>query len=68
LASVGSPLTFRAELMPGKNKTERTYAVERLLQTGRVELAGLTGQHAEAEFETTAVPPDERRRARQERD
>ena len=44
-------LTFRAELMPGRESSERTYVVWRMLASGRVELVGLTGQHAEAEFE-----------------
>jgi hypothetical protein len=45
-------LTFRAELMPGREPDERTFAVTSMLANGRVELAGLTGEHAESEFET----------------
>jgi len=44
-------LTFRAELMPGREPTERTYRVLRVLASGRVELNGMAGQHTEAEFE-----------------
>jgi hypothetical protein len=44
-------LTFRAELMPGRDSSERTYTVWRVLTSGRVELIGMAGQHAEAEFE-----------------
>ena len=44
-------LTFRAELMPGREPSERTYVVGRMLVSGRVELIGLMGQHTEAEFE-----------------
>ena len=51
-ASVGTRLTFRAELMPGREPEERTFAVERVLSNNRVELTGLTGEHTEAEFET----------------
>ena len=49
--SAGRALTFRAELMPGRDSSERTYTVGRMLASGRVELVGLTGQHTEAEFE-----------------
>lgn len=45
-------LTFRAELMPGRDSSERTYVVGRMLASGRVELIGMTGQHTEAEFES----------------
>ena len=50
-AVVGVRLTFRAELMPGRGPGERTFTVARVLRGGRVELAGLAGEHAEAEFE-----------------
>ena len=51
--AVGQRLTFRAELMPGRDSIERTFEVARLLASGRVELSGLAGQHTETEFETT---------------
>jgi hypothetical protein len=51
-ASVGVYLTFRAELMPGRETAERTFAVTSMLTNGRVELQGLAGEHAESEFET----------------
>jgi hypothetical protein len=51
-ASVGTHLTFRAELMPGREPQERTFAVTSMLANGRVELEGLAGEHAESEFET----------------
>lgn len=50
-AKVGALLTFRAELMPGLGREERTFAVARVLRSGRVELRDLAGQHALAEFE-----------------
>ena len=49
--SAGSRLTFRAELMPGLRAAERTFTVARVFAGGRVELVGLSGQHAETEFE-----------------
>jgi hypothetical protein len=45
-------LTFRAEVMPGRESDRRTFTVARVLSNGRVELSGLLGQHAEAEFES----------------
>jgi hypothetical protein len=50
-AEAGMRLTFRAELMPGREPLERTFTVESVLANGRVELIGLIGQHAEREFE-----------------
>ncbi len=50
-AEAGMMLTFRAELMPGREPLERTFTVESVLANGRVELIGLAGQHAETEFE-----------------
>ncbi len=42
---------FRAEIMPGKSKEERTYIVEKVLTNGRVILDGFIGEHRESEFE-----------------
>jgi hypothetical protein len=44
-------LTFRAEVMPGRDRIERTFEVSRVLGNARVELAKLEGQHSLAEFE-----------------
>jgi hypothetical protein len=52
-ATVGMRLTFRAELMPGRARSSRTFEVARVLASGRVELAGLAGQHTATEFEAT---------------
>lgn len=51
----GTWLTFRAEVMPGRETTERTFEVARVLANGRVELANLQGQHSIAEFESHSV-------------
>lgn len=50
-ANAGMRLTFRAEVMPGREPDERTFTVARVLANGRVELKGLLGQHSETEFE-----------------
>jgi hypothetical protein len=44
-------VTFRAELMPGRERDERTFRVKELLPSGRVSLHEVDGEHVEAEFE-----------------
>jgi len=50
-ARPGMPVTFRAELMPGRDRHQRTFSVKELLPSGRVSLHGVDGEHAEKEFE-----------------
>jgi hypothetical protein len=50
-ARPGMPVTFRAELMPGRDRNARTFLVRELLSSGRVSLQGVDGEHAEKEFE-----------------
>ena len=50
-ARPGMPVTFRAELMPGRDRHERTFVVKELLPSGRVSLHGVDGEHAEKEFD-----------------
>ncbi|HEX5885134.1 MAG TPA: hypothetical protein VFY67_11400 [Pyrinomonadaceae bacterium] len=50
-ARPGMPVTFRAELMPGRDRHERTFIVKELLSSGRVSLQDAGGEHAEKEFE-----------------
>jgi hypothetical protein len=50
-ARPGMSVTLRAELMPGRSRAERTFRVTEVLPSGRVALEGLTGDHAESEFE-----------------
>jgi len=45
------PVTFRAELMPGRSREERTFRVKELLPSGRVTLQNFSGEHAQQEFE-----------------
>jgi hypothetical protein len=52
--TAGARVTFRAELMPGRDAGERTYEVKQLLPSGRIELANLEGQHSLAEFEAVS--------------
>ncbi len=50
-ARPGMPVTFRAELMPGRDREERTFLVKELLPSGRVLLHEVDGEHVEKEFE-----------------
>ena len=50
-ARPGMGVTFRAELMPGRSRTERTYRISEILPSGRVMLEDFSGDHAESEFE-----------------
>lgn len=45
------PITFRAEVMPGKSREERTFRVREVLRNGRVTLHEFAGEHRESEFE-----------------
>ena len=49
-ARPGMMVTFRAEVMPGRDRQERTFRVKELLPSGRVTLDGAVGEHAETEF------------------
>ena len=49
--AVGMRMTFRAEVMPGRETDERTFEIERVLASGRIELANLQGEHTLTEFE-----------------
>lgn len=50
-ARPGMNVTFRAEVMPGRDRAERTFRVKELLSSGRVLLQSTGGEHAEREFE-----------------
>jgi len=50
-ARPGMSVIFRAELMPGRDGSERTFRVKTLLPSGRVLLEDFAGEHAEKEFE-----------------
>lgn len=44
-------VTFRAELMPGKNREERTFRIVKVLPNERVILENFTGEHRQSAFE-----------------
>lgn len=51
-ARPGMSVTFRAQLMPGRSRTERTFRVAQILPSSRVVLEGFAGEHTETEFES----------------
>jgi hypothetical protein len=44
-------VTFRAEIMPGRGREERTFRVKQVMPNGRVTLHNFTDEHLESEFE-----------------
>ncbi|HEY2975388.1 MAG TPA: hypothetical protein VGJ48_22920 [Pyrinomonadaceae bacterium] len=50
-ARPGMTVTFRAELMPGRDREQRTARVKELLPSGRVTLHEIAGEHAQNEFD-----------------
>ena len=44
-------VTFRAEIMPGISREERTYRIEKVLNNGRVTLHNFPGEFREGAFE-----------------
>jgi hypothetical protein len=50
-ARPGMQVIFRAELMPGRDASERVFRVKELLPSGRVLLHDFAGEHNEKEFE-----------------
>ena len=50
-ARPGMTVTFRAELMPGRDREDRTAHVKELLPSGRVTLREIDGEHAQNEFD-----------------
>jgi len=50
-ARPGMRVIFRAELMPGRDSSERIFRVASVLPSGRVTLEGFAGEHMQKEFE-----------------
>lgn len=44
-------VTFRAEVMPGRSREERTFTVEKVMPNGRVSLYNFPDEHREGAFE-----------------
>ncbi len=50
-ARPGMEVTFRAEIMPGRESEKRTFRVKEVFPNGRVALEGFAGEYTEREFE-----------------
>ena len=50
-ARPGMTVTFRAELMPGRDREFRTAKVKQVLPSGRVLLEEIEGEHGQQEFD-----------------
>ncbi|MEP6944652.1 MAG: hypothetical protein ABJA02_01960 [Acidobacteriota bacterium] len=50
-AREGMNVTFRAEIMPGKSREDRTFRIEQVSPSGRVILKDFLGEHREGAFE-----------------
>ncbi len=44
-------VTFRAEIMPGKSREERTFRIAKVMPNGRVVLHDFLGEHRQGAFE-----------------
>ena len=44
-------VTFRAEIMPGRDRDARTYKIKDVLPNGRVTLYDFVGEHRQGAFE-----------------
>lgn len=44
-------VTFRAEIMPGRSREQRTFRIAAVKRSGRVVLHGFEGEHSETAFE-----------------
>ena len=44
-------VTFKAEIMPGRSRKERTFRIKSVRANGRVILHDFTGEHREGAFE-----------------
>ncbi len=44
-------VTFRAEIMPGKSREERTFLIEKVLPNGRIKLYDFPDEHRQSSFE-----------------
>lgn len=44
-------VTFRAEIMPGRSREQRTFRIKEVLSNGRITLYDFIGEHREGAFE-----------------
>jgi hypothetical protein len=44
-------VTFRAEIMPGRDRMQRTFRIKEVLSNGRITLHDFIGEHRQGAFE-----------------
>jgi hypothetical protein len=44
-------VTFRAEIMPGRDREQRTFRIKQVLSNGRITLYDFIGEHRQGAFE-----------------
>ena len=44
-------VTFKAEIMPGRSREQRTYRIKEVLPNGRIRLYDFIGEHRQGAFE-----------------
>jgi hypothetical protein len=44
-------VTFKAEIMPGRDRTQRTFRIKEVLPNGRITLHNFIGEHRQGAFE-----------------
>jgi hypothetical protein len=44
-------VTFKAEIMPGRSREQRTYRIKEVLSNGRIILYDFNGEHRQGAFE-----------------
>jgi hypothetical protein len=44
-------VTFRAEIMPGRDREQRTFRIKHVLSNGRITLYDFIGEHRQGAFE-----------------
>jgi hypothetical protein len=54
-------VTFRAEVMPGKKRDERTFRIKEVLNNGRVTLHDFSGEHRQSSFEPLNFKSEKRK-------
>jgi len=58
-------VTFRAEIMPGRDREERTFRIKQVLPNGRITLYDFIGEHRQGAFEPVNFLREKAARAHQ---
>jgi hypothetical protein len=58
-------VTFRAEIMPGRDRDQRTFRIKEVLSNGRITLYDFIGEHRQGAFEPVNFLRDKAARGHQ---